>query len=296
MHRFKKEVITIGASNIVSSLHTLEAVVKPKLCVFVTPGNPGVIDFYHKYMLSLYESANCKVEVCGLSLAGHAPGLDNQGRLFTLQQQIEHKEDYLTQKLQANPDLKVVLVGHSVGAYIMLHTLEKLAPERVAGYWGLYPTIQHIGASPNGVRLTPLFEWYNLIGYTASWLQYLPLRIKKTIVRPFVKSGEETNLDVVASLINYSTAANAISMAKEEMANILDIDESIIHDHGDKMTFFFAEGDEWAPVSHYHDMTERFPKSQILLCENNTHHGFVVFDEEADLMGKLSCAWLDHLL
>eukprot|EP01134_Creolimax_fragrantissima_P004283 CFRG4283T1 len=292
-----KHVISVGPTNIRSALHTIPAEGEdPKLCIFVCPGNPGLIDFYHEYMKTLYETSNKRIEVCGLSLAGHAPGLDNQNRVFDLRDQIDHKYQYLVEKLKKSPHMKLVLVGHSVGSYILLHTLDRLPAAQIAGYWGLYPTLQHIGASPGGQRLSPLFQYSTLAGFCASWLAYLPLSVMRTIVRPFVQSGQDYQVDAVCRLVSKGTVTNSISLAHQEMQNILDIDERIIQTHGEKMVFYFTDGDKWAPIAHYKDMVERFPDSKVFLCENNTHHGFVVFDGESKYVAKLGHEWLQEYM
>ena len=81
-------------------------------------------------------------QVCGLSHAGHAKGLNNHGRRFSVTEQVQHKADYLADRMEKDPKRRFVLMGHSVGAYICLELLGKLPRERVAAMWGLYPTVQ----------------------------------------------------------------------------------------------------------------------------------------------------------
>lgn len=52
-----------------------------------------------------------------------------------------HKAQYLIQKLEQEPNTRLILVGHSVGAYICLQLLRHVPADRVVAVWGLYPTI-----------------------------------------------------------------------------------------------------------------------------------------------------------
>lgn len=58
-------------------------------------------------------------------------------------------------------EVKVILVGHSVGAYIALEMLRRIQETRkgdgegirVVGVVGLWPTVTHIARSASGVRM-----------------------------------------------------------------------------------------------------------------------------------------------
>ena len=71
-----------------------------------------------------------------------------------LEDQINHKIAYVTNRLKNDEHLHILLIGHSVGAYISLEVLHRISNEnnnkvdgdhisqRIDGVWGLFPTIQ----------------------------------------------------------------------------------------------------------------------------------------------------------
>ncbi|KAG5556465.1 hypothetical protein RHGRI_006913 [Rhododendron griersonianum] len=58
-------------------------------------------------------------------------------RLFSLEEQINHKMDFIKLELQ-NIEVPIILVGHSIGSYMSIEVLRRL-PEKVIYCIGLYP-------------------------------------------------------------------------------------------------------------------------------------------------------------
>lgn len=48
---------------------------------------------------------------------------------MTLQGQIQHKLAFIRQFVP--PDVRIILIGHSIGCYMILHMLEELPPHQV---------------------------------------------------------------------------------------------------------------------------------------------------------------------
>ena len=86
---------------------------------------------------------------------------------YGLQDQIRHCEDELTDlveevKEQGAKDVRVILVGHSVGAYISLEVIRRLRAHgiagedfetRIVGAVGLFPTVVDIARSESGMKV-----------------------------------------------------------------------------------------------------------------------------------------------
>ena len=159
--------------------------------VFFVPGNPGCIAYYQAFLSQLSDcfspttSGGCRqpIHIFGQSLANFAEGTSlgqkTQGRILGLQEQISYTEEklnlYVTSQrqkwmkqsteTQASGSIKIILIGHSVGAYICMellkrwrmHTIEKgksyAGWSRIVGFVGLFPTIIWIGKSPRGRTL-----------------------------------------------------------------------------------------------------------------------------------------------
>ena len=161
----------------------------PEYHVYFVPGNPGCIEYYSTFLKFLGENlvhvtksgGNPTFDIFARSLANfHSRGKEVTAypegkRVIGLQDQIQFVETELNQyvrrvrgrKEQFNDDLagkvKVILIGHSVGAYVCMEVLRRrrerekqLNPPQdeidssIIGFVGLWPTITWIGRSPSG--------------------------------------------------------------------------------------------------------------------------------------------------
>lgn len=147
--------------------------------LFMIGGNPGLISYYEPFLSQLHESLSAssgnqssQFYVYGFSLAGfengHLAGGEKASEPIGLQKQIQNTEDLIYSQIylhsKANPSKetlpKVVLMGHSVGGYILLEMIRR-HKERVErdgegdfdliGGILLFPTIVNIAKSPMGI-------------------------------------------------------------------------------------------------------------------------------------------------
>ncbi|PQM36077.1 lipid droplet-associated hydrolase isoform X2 [Prunus yedoensis var. nudiflora] len=79
----------------------------PTLHVVVIPGNPGVVLFYKEFLESLYELLGGTASVTAVGHISQTKKSWEHGRLFSLQEQINHK------------------VGHSIGSYISVEMFKR---------------------------------------------------------------------------------------------------------------------------------------------------------------------------
>ncbi|XP_029451855.1 lipid droplet-associated hydrolase isoform X2 [Rhinatrema bivittatum] len=109
----------------------------PNLLFLIVPGNPGIVGYYRTFMQALYFGLNQQYPVWAISHAGHCVPPRSMSMtedtdvkeiedIFGLNGQIEHKLYFL--KKNVPKDMKLVLIGHSIGCYIILE-LMKRAPE-----------------------------------------------------------------------------------------------------------------------------------------------------------------------
>ena len=77
---------------------------------------------------------------------------------------MKHKVNFVRDHIP--PETPLILVGHSIGAYIILHMMTKFGSERIWMAALLFPTIERMAISPKGSVLTPLLRY---LGWMASW-------------------------------------------------------------------------------------------------------------------------------
>ena len=114
--------------------------------ILIVPGNPGVAVFYVPFAASLAAS-HPESGIVVVGHAGHDQKRSEKGGVFVdLFGQVEHKAQVL---MHAFPSKHLVLIGHSVGSWIILELLArgKVKPDFV---FHLCPTFSFIyeGLSP----------------------------------------------------------------------------------------------------------------------------------------------------
>lgn len=145
------------------------------LIYFIT-GNPGLISYYKPFLSRLHSllatcssTVSARFHICGHSLKGFEFSKDDENAKLpkhplSLAEQIDFQEDLLYRHIESHRERtgntpKVILMGHSVGAYILLeligHHRDKIDEGEedfdLIGGILLFPTITHIAKSPLGM-------------------------------------------------------------------------------------------------------------------------------------------------
>uniref|UniRef100_A0A8C6QJK1 Lipid droplet-associated hydrolase n=1 Tax=Nannospalax galili TaxID=1026970 RepID=A0A8C6QJK1_NANGA len=173
------------------------SVSRPKLLVFIIPGNPGFSAFYVPFAKALHSLTNRRFPVWAVTHAGFAllpkdkkilkTAEDSSAQeikdIYGLSGQIEHKIAFL--RTHVPKDMKLILIGHSIGCYIALQILKRAPDLQVVHAFLLFPTIERLSESPKGRIATPLFCWFRYVLYATSYLVFKPCPeiIKSFLVR-----------------------------------------------------------------------------------------------------------------
>jgi len=152
--------------------------------IYFIPGNPGLISYYTAFLTLLHNNLNspsfsslpkasASIAIYSESLGGFELSNTSSSREpLSLRSQIAYVQARLssyctahspTSSSQTTP--KVILIGHSVGAYIALEVLRRRASLQptadIVSAVLLFPTVTQIAASPNGLR----FAWLLRLPY-----------------------------------------------------------------------------------------------------------------------------------
>ncbi|KAM4867996.1 lipid droplet-associated hydrolase isoform 2-T5 [Thomomys bottae] len=117
-----------------------QSIDRPKLLIVIIPGNPGFAFFYVPFAKALHTLTNRCFPVWIISHAGHVlphsnktilsspedPNAQEIKDIYGLDGQVEHKLAFL--KTHVPKEMKLVLIGHSIGSYFALEILKR-APE-----------------------------------------------------------------------------------------------------------------------------------------------------------------------
>ena len=192
-----------------------------------------------------------------------------------LRAQIQAHLEFLDELLVAyddDPTTRVLLVGHSIGCWLVQEILKARATgalrQRVGAYM-LFPTISHIVRSPNGRKLSvrisatpclPFFKRYFYTSMVVSQLYFRPpwprtLAYLALLARHFIPlfvlcllqpSWPRSQLRVVHNLLRAPEAIYAaLTMANDEMETVRELDTDFLRDFAQNSWFYYAEKDDW---------------------------------------------------
>ncbi|KAK9289938.1 hypothetical protein L1049_008100 [Liquidambar formosana] len=250
----------------------------PTLYVLLIPGNPGVVTFYKDFLESLYDLFGGSASVTAIGHISHTKKNWEHGRLFSLQEQIEHKIDFIKYELQSIK-IPIILVGHSIGSYISIETFRR-STEKVIYCIALYPFlalnpesseqsyIRKITASP---ILCAIF------GSVVAFLGLLPRWASRFIViKSLGKSWSDTAVEAACThLLKYHTVRNIFFLAMTEFKKLTETpDWAFMREKQGQIAFLFGMDDHWGPLSMYEEISRQVPDVALSIEREGHLHSF----------------------
>ena len=198
---------------------------------------------------------------------------------YTLQDQIAHKLAFLEHELHSRSS--IILVGHSIGCWMILNLLPHLDSAKVKKVFMLFPTIEKMSLTPNAQSFTS-YLWTSLrkpfTGLVWMASRLVPHGIKQVILYRYFHTTPSEHLDhIVQGVVGIDERSmyNILKMANQEMDEVVEPPLQVINDNVDKIVFYYGVGDRWNVDSCYTDMADRYPNNEVHLCKRGIHHAFV---------------------
>ncbi|KAK7378837.1 hypothetical protein VNO80_04285 [Phaseolus coccineus] len=266
-----------NVSGYVSEVLEIRAEV-PKLHVLLVPGNPGVVLFYKDFVEFLYELLEGTASVTAIGHVSHSRKDSEHGRMFSLQEQIDHKIDFIREELQ-NIQIPIVLVGHSIGSYISIEIFKK-SPEKVKYCIGLYPFLTLNPQSTNQLFIGKIAKSHVLaaaLSYLIASLGLLPVQALRFMVRKSLgKSWSVNAVEAACShLSQYHTMRNVLYMAMTEFTKLSEApDWTFMRERKAQLTFLFGVDDHWGPLNLLEEISKQVPGIAVSIERENHTHGF----------------------
>nr|AFK48327.1 unknown [Lotus japonicus] len=250
----------------------------PSLHVLFIPGNPGVILFYKEFVEFLYELLAGTASVTAIGHVSHSRKDWEQGRLLSLQEQIDHKIDFIREELQ-NIEIPILLVGHSIGSYISIEIFKK-SPQKVKYCVGLYPFLTLNPHSTTQLVIAKIAKSHFVaaaLSYLVASLGLLPVQALRFIVRKSLgKSWSASAVEAACShLSQYHTMRNVLYMAMTEFEKLSETpDWAFIRERKAQFAFLFGDDDHWGPLHLSEEISKLVPGIPISIERENHTHGF----------------------
>ena len=266
-----------------------------RLTVLVIPGNPGVATYYDAFLAGIHRTCT-DVSVWCVSHAGHVhpPNRGNDGPtedFSTVAGQIRHKKYFIEEYVPT--DNALILVGHSIGCFLILHLLDQLPAGRVAKCMLLFPAVERLSLTPSGKLVYPFVTYFHwLVPLLAYPLRFVPAAMKEAIVRWYFggRAVPACVTDGTMQLLHSSVVHNSLRLVRSEFATLGDADYDLIGKYVDLLTFYYGVDDHWCPRHYYDDMKAAFPDADIRLCRDAFQHAFVI--EESEPLARIVCRWI----
>lgn len=286
------------------------------ILIFFIPGNPGLVDYYEPFLSGLRTLLDAtasiqhsRFHIYGQDLAGfrdddHEP-FTTKRKPHDLEYQIQHTLAVLKGlRIESGPRQgssydDVLLIGHSVGAYIALEIFHRLLQNPDAGSdlnlasgILLFPTIEHIARSSNGwkldlLRRTPVLG-DNAYRIAQGFLHICPRGVLHWIVHRI--GGMPTQAAEITTrwLKSRDGVWQTLHMGMDEMKVIgedrwdnelweIAHDAEAHHKAVPKFFFFFGKNDDWV-ANHYRDefilRQKQAERTRVIVDEGNIPHAF----------------------
>lgn len=214
----------------------------------------------------------------------------NNEHLFSLDAQIKHKLDFLENHV--HPNSKIHLIGHSIGAWIIVELLHKYdqLKDRVLTINLLFPTLQRMAESKNGKFVNNFYRnmhWFILS--LSNFLYLFPTFVIMLIINLClaVRSLPNNYCDAILKMINPFILEKILIMGYDEM----DIVKELNRDGIDKIKHLthviYGIRDNWAPLDYMDDLKKYEPYIKMTKA-HDVEHAFVLKSSEqvADMVAK----------
>ena len=206
------------------------------------------------------------------------PQLKGNEELFDLDGQIRHKIEFIEKYVPAG--VKVHLMGHSIGAWMILQILQhESVRKRVKKCYLLFPTVERMIESSNGWIFTKIaLPLYSVFGFLIIFFNRFPELIRIFLIQVYFWLAAIPNY-FIGTALKYTKASvceKVVFLAEDEMARVRGLQKDLIRDNMDLLKFFYGTTDGWVPVKYYTQLKEQFPNIDAELDTKKIDHAFVL--------------------
>lgn len=249
----------------------------PTLHVLFIPGNPGIVTFYNDFLESLYALLGGTASLTAIGHISHSSKDWEHGRLFSLQEQIDHKMDFIVHELENN-NTPVILVGHSIGSHISIEIFKRIS-SKVIYCIGLYPFLALNKKSSKQTLIKKLAEssfLSSLVSSIVAMLGIIPSWSKFTVKKTLGNSWSATAVEAACShLVKYHTMRNMLFMARTEFQRFSEApDWEFLRAKQGQLAFLFGIDDHWGPLSLFEEISKEVPDLHLSIEKEGHGHAF----------------------
>jgi pimeloyl-ACP methyl ester carboxylesterase len=259
--------------------------IKTRYLIYFLTGNPGLIEYYRTFFTHLSDLLSTEQKRQGVAIDIHGtslPGFEtNDSKAWrTVHQGLDHAPPYLLgevvdamerdlwriaeEKKREGEELKIIIMGHSVGTFISLELIQRhrhrfsigTKEVPIAGGILLFPTVMDLAKSPRGVAL----DGFTALPFFITFITYLNtlllLLLPTVILTHITNRATPTAGSITAAFLRSpSGVRQALYMGADELRQITAdkwdeeiwgaVEPSKSGIARPKLFFYFGESDHW---------------------------------------------------
>ena len=253
----------------------------------IIPGNPSIAELYIQFGNLLAKQFKYPVIISSL--------LSNDTKTYSLEKVIEYKKKFFEYLFKNNPNTKYIVLGHSIGNYIIFQALRKIKDiNNIIAIYSLFPALQNLySCFPFDYKLLTFnYLIINIFAIFIKILKYLPL----CIIILFFKFVSDVPSDKVECLINnigFSSIRQILFLAKDEGKYIKEYSQDLIdflNKISHKLRMIYGKNDRYGNEKIAKKFKELVPNATIKIVD--ILHAFVlgythdIFNEIVDMIDE----------
>ena len=255
------------------------------IAFIIIPGNPSIAELYIQFGNLLTKQFKYPVIISSL--------LSDNTKTYSLEKCIEYKKKFFEYLFKNNPNTKYIILGHSIGNYIIFQALKKIKDiNNIIAIYSLFPALQNLYTCfPLDYKiLTFNYLIINIFSFFIKFIKFLPL----CFIILFFKLVSDVPSDKVECLINnidFSSIKQILFLAKDEGKYIKDYSKDLIEFLNKislKLRMIYGKNDRYGNEKIAKKFKELVPNAKIKIV--NILHAFVLgythdlFNEIVDMI------------
>ena len=255
------------------------------IAFIIIPGNPSIAELYIQFGNLLTKQFKYPVIISSL--------LSDNTKTYSLEKCIEYKKKFFEYLFKNNPNTKYIILGHSIGNYIIFQALKKIKDiKNIIAIYSLFPALQNLYTCfPLDYKiLTFNYLIINIFSFFIKFIKFLPL----CFIILFFKLVSDVPSDKVECLINnidFSSIKQILFLAKDEGKYIKEYSKDLLEFLNKislKLRMIYGKNDRYGNEKIAKKFKELVPNAKIKIV--NILHAFVLgythdlFNEIVDMI------------
>jgi pimeloyl-ACP methyl ester carboxylesterase len=282
--------------------------------VVMLPGNPGLIEFYRRYMHEIVQRLPLDVRkattVHGLGLPGHDVRELNGRNKYLIEDHVAYIRDYLA-SAQVSPPIvglpeskettRIIFMGHSYGSYLAMRVLaEESQVASHAHLVMLMPAVVELASCmPVTVRMfTNATVERMMVPFVSGVSRVLPsAALQRLTAAARFEAGAEAVLARMMDGRRAELYRNCLGLARDEADNIRAPKPGVLMGEGDRAFLYWTDNDAWCTECSVSVIREAFGEGLTVQKAGEAEklkvdHAFCTNSAQTDAVAAAVVGWI----